>query len=61
MTEYYLLSSLDHWDKTAPVAKFKLSALILSGIEVSEDARTRVLVMTIFSTAKIYYWSGLQT
>ena len=56
----YLLSSMDYWDKNVPVAKSKLSASILNSVEVFGDIRTGVLVMAIFSVAKVYCWSSLQ-
>jgi len=51
-TGCYFLSSLDCWDKTTPVAKFKLSALTLNSAEVFEEARTGAMVIAILIQQK---------
>jgi len=40
---------LDCWDKTTPVAKFKLSASTLNSAEVFEKARTGAIVIVVDS------------
>ena len=51
-TKCHFLSSLDCWDKTTPVAKFKLSASTLNSAEVFEKARTGVIVIAILMQQK---------
>ena len=60
VTRCHLLSFLEFRNRTVAVAKSKLTTLTLNSAEVFSEARTRVVVMVIFSAVKACSYSSLQ-
>jgi len=55
-TRYHLLLVLDSWEKTALVAKSKLSTSIQNRAKVLENTRIDIDMIAVFRKSKAYYW-----